>query len=93
MDLTVWLARRRMHMRSPLLLLAILGASQAAANTYYKCVDGKGSVTVQQTACAVSSSQEERKVWSSRTSATPSNVESATPALRLPEKSEKQERK
>jgi hypothetical protein len=93
MDLTVWLARRRMHMRSPLLLLAILGASQAAANTYYKCVDGKGSVTVQQTACAVSSSQEERKVWTSRTSATPATAESATPGLRLPEKSEKQERK
>ena len=66
MDETLGLARCQMHLRSALSLLAILGASHAAGNTYFKCVDAKGSVTVQQTACAVSSSQEEKKVWASR---------------------------
>ena len=46
-------------------LLCVAAAGPAAANTYFKCVDAKGAVTVQQTACAVSSSQEERKVWTS----------------------------
>jgi hypothetical protein len=48
-----------------LALVAALAAANAVANTYFKCVDAKGAVTVQQTACAATLSQEERKVWSS----------------------------
>jgi hypothetical protein len=54
-----------------LALLCLLGASHANANTYFKCVDAKGAVTVQQTACATTSAQEEKKVWVPITQATP----------------------
>ena len=54
-----------------LALLCLLGADHAKANTYFKCVDAKGAVTVQQTACAISSAQEEKKVWVSGMQATP----------------------
>ena len=54
-----------------LALLCLLGAGHANANTYFKCVDAKGAVTVQQTACATSSAQEEKKVWVPGTQATP----------------------
>ena len=54
-----------------LALLCLLGAGHANANTYFKCVDAKGAVTVQQTACATSSTQEEKKVWVPGTQATP----------------------
>ena len=52
-------------------ILCLLGADHAQANTYFKCVDAKGAVTVQQTACATSSAQEEKKVWVSGVQATP----------------------
>ena len=52
----------RRSMQSMLPLLLVLAGSDAVANTYFKCVDAKGAVTVQQTGCAVSSSQEEKKV-------------------------------
>ena len=52
-------------------LLCLLGAGLANANTYFKCVDAKGAVTVQQTACATTSAQEEKKVWGPSTQATP----------------------
>ena len=61
-------------------LLCLLGTGQANANTYFKCVDAKGAVTVQQTACATSSAQEERKMWVPSTQATP-------PAASVPERS------
>ena len=54
-----------------LALLCLLGASHANADTYFKCVDAKGAVTIQQTACATSSAQEEKKVWVPSTQATP----------------------
>ena len=54
-----------------LALLCLLCTSHANANTYFKCVDAKGAVTVQQTACATTSSQEEKKVWGQGTQATP----------------------
>jgi hypothetical protein len=53
-------------MQSMLPLLLVLAGSDAVANTYFKCVDAKGAVTVQQTGCAVSSSQEEKKVWATK---------------------------
>jgi hypothetical protein len=46
-------------------LLCLAWTGEATANTYFKCVDAKGAVTVQQAACAASSTQEERKVWTS----------------------------
>jgi len=49
-----------------LLLLLVSVGRDAIANTYFKCVDAKGAVTVQQTGCAVSSSQEEKKVWATK---------------------------
>ena len=63
-----------------LALLCLLGAGHANANTYFRCVDAKGAVTVQQTACATSSAQEERKMWVPSTKATP-------PAAPIPERS------
>jgi len=63
-----------------LALLCLLGADHANANTYFRCVDAKGAVTVQQTACATSSAQEERKMWVPSTQATP-------PAAPVPERS------
>jgi hypothetical protein len=63
-----------------LALLCLLGAGHANANTYFRCVDAKGAVTVQQTACATSSVQEERKMWVPSTQATP-------PAASVPERS------
>ena len=54
-----------------LALVCLLGAGHANANTYFKCVDAKGAVTVQQTACATSSAQDEKKVWVQGTQATP----------------------
>ena len=70
-------------------LLALLASSNAFGNTYYKCVDAKGSVTVQQTACAVTSSQEERKVWSSK--AQPSSPANK-PSSSLPRRPDESER-
>jgi hypothetical protein len=61
-------------------LLCLLGAGHANANTYFKCVDAKGAVTVQQTACATNSAQEEKRVWVPSTQATP-------PALPVTERS------
>ena len=46
-------------------LAVLLGASNAVANTFFKCVDAKGAITVQQAACASSSSQEEKRVSAS----------------------------
>ena len=63
-----------------LALLCLPCAGHANANTYFRCVDAKGAVTVQQTACATSSAQEERKVWVPSTQATP-------PAASVPERS------
>ena len=63
-----------------LALLCLLGAGHANANTYFRCVDAKGAATVQQTACATSSAQEERKMWVPSTQATP-------PAAPVPERS------
>ena len=40
--------------QSMLLLLLVSAGGDAVANTYFKCVDAKGAVTVQQTRCAVS---------------------------------------
>jgi len=54
-----------------LALLCLLGAGHANANTYFKCVDAKGAVTVQQAACATNAAQEEKKVWVPSTQATP----------------------
>jgi len=71
--------------RLTLALLCVLGAGHANANTYFKCVDAKGAVTVQQTACATSSAQEEKKVWVPGTQATPpaaSVTERSSPAQR-----------
>src|SRR5688572_9815220 len=42
-------------------LAALLAGGDAVANTYFKCVDARGAVTVQQTACLVTSSQQENK--------------------------------
>ena len=51
------------------------------ANTYFKCIDSKGAVTVQQTACAVSFSQEEKKrVWTPSLQATPTAPPVAEPS-------------
>ena len=63
-----------------LALLCLPCAGHANANTYFRCVDAKGAVTVQQTACATSSAQEERKMWVPSTQATP-------PAASVPERS------
>lgn len=93
MNQTLGSARCQMHLRWALSLLVILGPGHAAGNTYFKCVDAKGSVTVQQTACAVSSSQEEKKVWTSRPVSAQPAPEPSPPPLRQPEKSQRQERK
>ena len=52
-----------------LAFLCLLGTNHANAGTYFKCVDAKGAVTVQQTACATNSAQEEKKVWGQGTQA------------------------
>ena len=67
-----------------LALVCLLGAGRADANTYFKCVDAKGAVTVQQTACATSSAQEEKKVWGQGTQASPPSAPAAPAADRSP---------
>ena len=69
-------------MQSMLLLLLASAGSDAVANTYFKCVDAKGAVTVQQTGCAVSSLQEEKKVWSTKAPLTQPTNDVASPQLR-----------
>ena len=69
-------------MQSMLLLLLVSAGSDAVANTYFKCVDAKGAVTVQQTRCAVSSLQEEKKVWTTRSPLTQPMSEAPSPQLR-----------
>ena len=72
-----------------LVVLCLLGAGHAHANTYFKCVDAKGAVTVQQTACATTSSQEEKKVWLPGAQATPPTgaavAERSPPVQRRPD--------
>ena len=69
-----------------LALLCLLFTTHANANTYFKCVDARGAVTVQQTACVTTSSQEEKKVWGQGTQATPPTAtavnDRSTPTLR-----------
>jgi hypothetical protein len=72
-------------MQSMLLLLLVSAGSDAVANTYFKCVDAKGAVTVQQTRCAVSSLQEEKKVWATKAPLTQPTNEAPSPQLRQPE--------
>ena len=79
--------------RSALSLLALLGASHAAGNTYFKCIDAKGSVTVQQAACVITSSQEEKKVWTSKPMSPQPASEPSPPQLRQHDKGERQDRK
>ena len=69
-------------MQSMLLLLLASAGSDAVANTYFKCVDAKGAVTVQQTGCAVSSLQEEKKVWTTKAPLTQPTNEAPSPQLR-----------
>ncbi len=69
-------------MQSMLLLLLASAGSDAVANTYFRCVDAKGAVTVQQTGCAVSSLQEEKKVWTTRSPLTQPTSEAPSPQLR-----------
>ena len=73
-------------MQSMLLLLLLVSAgSDAVANTYFKCVDAKGAVTVQQIGCDVSSSQEEKKVWATKAPPSQPTNEAASPPVRRPE--------
>ena len=71
--------------QSMLLLLLVSAGSDAVANKYFKCVDAKGAVTVQQTGCAVSSSQDEKKVWSAKAPLTQPTNEAPSPQLRRSE--------
>ena len=71
--------------QSMLLLLLVSAGSDAVANTYFKCVDAKGAVTVQQTGCAVSSLQEEKKVWATKAPLTPPTNEAPSPHVRRSE--------
>jgi len=66
-------------------LLLVLAGSEAVANTYFKCVDAKGAVTVQQTGCAVSSLQEEKKVWATKAPLTQPTNEAPSPQLQRSE--------
>lgn len=75
----------RRSMQSMLPLLLVLTGSDAVANTYFKCVDAKGAVTVQQTGCAVSSSQEEKKIWATKAPLPQPTNEAPSPQLRRPE--------
>ena len=73
-------------MRPSLLpLLLVLAGSDAVANTYFKCVDAKGAVTVQQIGCDVSSSQEEKKVWATKAPPSQPTNEAPSPPVRRPE--------
>ena len=73
-------------MQSMLLLLLLVSAgSDAVANTYFKCVDAKGAVTVQQIGCAVSSSQEEKKVWATKAPLPQPTNEAPSPQLQRSE--------
>jgi hypothetical protein len=84
----------RRSMQSMLPLLLVLTGSDAVANTYFKCVDAKGAVTVQQTGCAVSSSQEERKIGAATKAPLPQPTnEAPSPQLRRPEDTGKQKLK
>ena len=71
--------------QSMLLLLLVPAGSDAVANTYFKCVDAKGAVTVQQTGCAVTSSQEEKKVWATKAPPSQPTNEAPSPPVRRPE--------
>ena len=71
--------------QSMLLLLLVSAGSDAVANTYFKCVDAKGAVTVQQTGCAVSSSQEEKKVWTTKAPLPQPTNEAPSPQLQRAE--------
>ena len=75
----------RRSMQSMLPLLLVLTGSDAVANTYFKCVDAKGAVTVQQTGCAVSSSQEEKKIGAPKAPPPQPTNEAPSPQLRRPE--------
>ena len=68
-----------------LLLLLVSAGSDAVANTYFKCVDAKGAVTVQQTGCAVSSAQEEKKVWATKAPLPQPTNEAPSPQLQRSE--------
>ena len=72
-------------MQSMLLLLLASAGSDAVANTYFKCVDAKGAVTVQQTRCAVSSLQEEKKVWATKAPLPQPTNEAPSPQLQRSE--------
>jgi len=76
-------------MQSMLPLLLVLAGTDAVANTYYRCVDAKGAVTVQQTGCAVTSSREEKKVWITKAPLPQPTNEAPSPQLRRPEETEK----
>ena len=71
--------------QSMLLLLLVSAGGDAVADTYFKCVDAKGAVTVQQTDCAVSSSQEEKKIWATKAPLPQPTNEAPSPQLRRPE--------
>ena len=75
----------RRSMQSLLPLLLVLAGSDAVANTYFKCVDAKGAVTVQQIGRDVSSSQEEKKVWTTKAPLTQPTNQATSPQLRQPE--------
>jgi hypothetical protein len=79
----------RRSMQSMLPLFLVMAGGDAVANTYFKCVDAKGAVTVQQTGCAVTSSQEEKKVWATKTPLPQPMNEAPSPQLRRPEDAEK----
>jgi hypothetical protein len=83
----IWPMRRLRQSTLPLLL--VLAVGDAGANTYFKCVDAKGAVTVQQTGCAVSSSQEEKKVWATKAPLPQATNEAPSAQLRRPEATEK----
>lgn len=63
---------------APLIVsVALLHIGHAWATTYYKCIDGKGAVTMQQTPCAGTAAQKERKAWTNATSGTTPSDESS----------------
>jgi hypothetical protein len=66
-------------------LLCLPDAGHANANTYFKCEDARGAVTVQQTACTTNSAQEEEKVCVPGTQARPpaaTHTEESSPVRR-----------
>ena len=83
----IWPMRQSMQSTLPLLL--VLAVGDASANTYFKCVDAKGAVTVQQTGCAVSSSLEEKKVWATKAPLPLAPNDAPSAQVRRPEDTEK----